>query len=848
MTQELIPQDSNTSTNSIDSFINNSDHLYCSPTPSSHRMFLYGANPDIRILNPSLNSTNNHYKPKARTAQPSDTAKAFRIIDNLLLSLAPTNYSIENRLRASWNLAMVKATPRPTSIDRVVHSVSSMSLGIDSIVVIYASQTGTAEAIARHIHGEALLRGFQSYCFQANDVNRIPWLENNMLVFVSSTTGDGHHPDNSNLLWKWLRPGSTPNPATVLAGKPYTILGLGDSNYTNFCTPAKRLDRRLIQLGAKSVLAKALADASVGIESVVDPWIENLWLVLNSILTRDHLKAAAFAKLLVNQAGSSVDLNKDFASNDITTSNARTQSGRPRSFVRLARQSFAASTAQLAATSNQNDVHDSVKANLVNPNDCYSGRPMHLSHMDVLASSSKLTGLAKAPVQLVDLLASENTRDYLMPINQLLPCLDQPPSHNAPLMAKISNVRCLTGQIATDRVLEIELDLTGLNWNYAAGDAFGILAPNPSDLVQRLIERLNLGSGNQIVELSPKQKSDLPFTTATPPTYTEILTYFIELHALPKKSFFRLLAEYTTNVDEKKQLLFLCSTQGSESFKNLRAQQPNILDILSTFKSCSPPFSILIDCLGCLQPRFYSAASSPIERARIRFAFNVVSYGVNDPCTNTPKPMRGLCSSWLDSLTGYTTCRSWVDVSMNDVYIPIFPRVAASAFHLPKDIQHSPIPLILIASGTGISPFISFLESLAEAKRLHPTAYTPRPVWLIHGHRFDGDEGDSLYHSEIQSYISCGIVTEFVECVSRGEHPSIHSYVQDAVWENRKSIWELVDAHNACLYICGSLAMGKGIHDMLIKVIMDLKNVGSVEAVRVLNELSDGRYLREVWG
>jgi sulfite reductase alpha subunit-like flavoprotein len=58
------------------------------------------------------------------------------------------------------------------------------------------------------------------------------------------------------------------------------------------------------------------------------------------------------------------------------------------------------------------------------------------------------------------------------------------------------------------------------------------------------------------------------------------------------------------------------------------------------------PLSRLLELLPPLQPRYYSAASSPLSRpGAVRFAFNVVTFeGYDSPMD------KGVCTGWLDRL------------------------------------------------------------------------------------------------------------------------------------------------------------------------------------------------------
>jgi equilibrative nucleoside transporter 1/2/3 len=65
----------------------------------------------------------------------------------------------------------------------------------------------------------------------------------------------------------------------------YAVLGLGDSSYAKFNYAAKKLHRRLLQLGGQPLLNIGLADDQhdLGADAVIDPWILDLWSKLSDL-------------------------------------------------------------------------------------------------------------------------------------------------------------------------------------------------------------------------------------------------------------------------------------------------------------------------------------------------------------------------------------------------------------------------------------------------------------------------------------------------------------------------------------------------------------------------------------
>lgn len=83
--------------------------------------------------------------------------------------------------------------------------------------------------------------------------------------------------------WKFMLRKSLPNDS--LSKLCFAVAGLGDSTYQKFNFVAKRLHKRLLQLGATAILPIALCDDQhdLGIGGILSPWIDNFWSKLNEI-------------------------------------------------------------------------------------------------------------------------------------------------------------------------------------------------------------------------------------------------------------------------------------------------------------------------------------------------------------------------------------------------------------------------------------------------------------------------------------------------------------------------------------------------------------------------------------
>ena len=142
------------------------------------------------------------------------------------------------------------------------------------LLILFGSQTGSAEGLAKKLCRSAEARGFAPRVLSLNDYEKAALPNAGRLIVITSTWGDGDPPDNAAACWTWLN-GST---APRLDHLAFAVLALGDRNYSEFCGAGKKFNARLEALGAKRLLP--LGECDVDYESAATAWFESLWPVL----------------------------------------------------------------------------------------------------------------------------------------------------------------------------------------------------------------------------------------------------------------------------------------------------------------------------------------------------------------------------------------------------------------------------------------------------------------------------------------------------------------------------------------------------------------------------------------
>jgi sulfite reductase alpha subunit-like flavoprotein len=164
-----------------------------------------------------------------------------------------------------------------------------------NVLFCYGSQTGTAEDVAERLGREGVARGFRPMVLNCNEAGgaeslHFSWIPRSSeeeepskhVVFVVSTTGQGEVPDNMKEFWKSLCK-KTVKPG-FFEGMKFGVIGLGDSSYSQYNYVAKKLFRRMCQLGASPIAELCLGDDQhdFGYQAAVNPWINRFWQIMET--------------------------------------------------------------------------------------------------------------------------------------------------------------------------------------------------------------------------------------------------------------------------------------------------------------------------------------------------------------------------------------------------------------------------------------------------------------------------------------------------------------------------------------------------------------------------------------
>ncbi|RPE28672.1 bifunctional nitrate reductase/sulfite reductase flavoprotein subunit alpha [Kitasatospora cineracea] len=367
--------------------------------------------------------------------------------------------------------------------------------------------------------------------------------------------------------------------------------------------------------------------------------------------------------------------------------------------------------------------------------------------------------------------------------------------------ARLVGNRLLSGAGSGKEVRRFTFDTRDLDLplDYAVGDSLAVHPVNPPALVDEWLAVIGRPGDSAVTLPGP---GELPLR--------EALTRHLDITRITPK-LLRFTAERTRDDRELRALLRADSTDVLAGWTWGR----QAVDVAAEF-GVRADAQEWAEVFGRLQPRQYSICSSPLTDPHLlSLTVSVVRW---DNLKGLPRG--GVCSTHLaDADLGATV----------PVHLQRSPH-----FRPPADPD---IPMIMVGPGTGVAPFLGFLED--RRARGHRAAN-----WLFFGEQHQAT--DFYYRDELSTHLADGTLTRLNTAFSRDQRAKV--YVQDRMRENGHHLWSWLQ-DGAHLYVCGDASrMAKDVDRTLHTIATTHGNLSPADAAGYVKSLAaEKRYVRDVY-
>ncbi|XP_067306111.1 P450 (cytochrome) oxidoreductase b isoform X2 [Pseudorasbora parva] len=377
-------------------------------------------------------------------------------------------------------------------------------------------------------------------------------------------------------------------------------------------------------------------------------------------------------------------------------------------------------------------------------------------------------------------------------------------------------------------LMHLELDITGSKIRYESGDHVAVYPINDTAIVSRIGEILGVDLDTVISLNNLDEESNKKHPFPCPTTYRTALTHYLDITNTPRTNVLYELAQYATDPKEQENMRKMASSspEGKALYQSWVLDScRNILAILEDLPSLRPPIDHLCELLPRLQARYYSiSSSSKVHPNSIHICAVVVEYE-----TKTGRVNKGVATNWLKN--------KMPTDNGHKATVPMYIR--KSQFRLPFKSTN---PVIMIGPGTGIAPFIGFIQ---ERGWLKEQGKDVGETELYFGCRHKNE--DFLYQEELEEFEKNGVLTALNVAFSRDQEQKV--YVQHLLKKKKETVWKLIHTDNAHIYICGDARnMARDVQNAFYEIAEELGGMSRTQAVDYIKKLmTKGRYSQDVW-
>lgn len=385
---------------------------------------------------------------------------------------------------------------------------------------------------------------------------------------------------------------------------------------------------------------------------------------------------------------------------------------------------------------------------------------------------------------------------------------------------------------------------------YGPGDILAISPKNFSEDVDQLLQRMGwIDIADEPIHFTPTKAISKGAFYPSPPIYLpgpstslrRLLTEHLDVTAIPRRSFFSLIAHFTEDQFHRDRLLEFTRPEYIDEFHDYTTRpRRSILEVLQEFDSVKIPWQWAANILPELRGRQFSIASggqlkqNPDGSARFELLVAIVKYR-----TVIKKIREGVCTRYLAHLPKGTKLR----VGLQKGGLAITKADARR-------------PIVMVGPGTGVAPMRSLIwERLQWAKEAgidgesHNNSHVNTATGSGHSLLFFGCrsiEADYFYQDEwrtLQQRMPLTVLPAF----SRDQGHKV--YVQDLIQQHSNAVFRQLRVSGGSVYVCGSSGnMPKAVRAALVDVFRERGGMDQKDADGVLEAMEkEGRYKQETW-
>ncbi|MBA0205731.1 NADPH-dependent assimilatory sulfite reductase flavoprotein subunit [Pectobacterium aroidearum] len=175
-----------------------------------------------------------------------------------------------------WGLVQQPGNVQSGTTIAAAATASAVTVPVQTITLISASQTGNARRVAEQLRDDLLAAKLSVNLVNAGDYKFKQIGQEKLLLIVTSTQGEGEPPEEAVALHKFLLSKKAP----ALKDTAFAVFGLGDTSYEFFSKAGKDFDDRLAELGAERLLDRV--DADVDYQALAEQWRRQLVDILQA--------------------------------------------------------------------------------------------------------------------------------------------------------------------------------------------------------------------------------------------------------------------------------------------------------------------------------------------------------------------------------------------------------------------------------------------------------------------------------------------------------------------------------------------------------------------------------------